>query len=244
MKPFSRLDVLDVSTMPYWNRINRERLVDLDLLAFCFSCRDCDRSLLDVGCGEGRFMQLASRKGMRVLGLDNNEQFIGKCSDEGLPVISHDISNPFPVSPGWDVVAGMYSIYYNDEVSILNHMRAVLGPGGRLVIVGPTELTNREYLHAWNLHLGPVPEFFLKLYDSQRHVVLPYLSSLEGSIRTMAITANIRFDDWNDVDRYTRSSAFYKAARDPEALVHAMHSTYNLPLSVTKDSMVIVWEGP
>jgi len=48
-------------------------------------------NVLDIGCGRGEFVELLMENGVGVQGIDLNEDMVGYCQDNGLPVLQMDL---------------------------------------------------------------------------------------------------------------------------------------------------------
>jgi ubiquinone/menaquinone biosynthesis C-methylase UbiE len=105
--------------------------------------------VLDVGCGTGIFARLAAHvagASGRVVGIDSSAVSIDAArridATSNVQWV-HDDMTSLPFDDGYfDVVACQYALHrFEDRVRIIEEMRRVLGPGGRLGITtwGPIE---------------------------------------------------------------------------------------------------------
>jgi 2-polyprenyl-3-methyl-5-hydroxy-6-metoxy-1,4-benzoquinol methylase len=99
--------------------------------------------VLDVGCGEGRFVAELARAGMAVVGVDVAEEPLRRARalhpelDLDLRVIPLDGSWPLP-DAGFDVVwAGETIEHVADTAGWLSEVRRVLRPRGALLLSTP-----------------------------------------------------------------------------------------------------------
>jgi ubiquinone/menaquinone biosynthesis C-methylase UbiE len=102
------------------------------------------RTILDVGCGTGRFAARALRHlaGARVWGLDLSSGMLDRCQerclqfDRRLQIVQGDSQRlPFADST-FDAVTCAHSFHhYPHQERVAREMHRVLRPGGRLVIV-------------------------------------------------------------------------------------------------------------
>jgi malonyl-CoA O-methyltransferase len=60
----------------------------------------CGRRVLDIGCGSGRYLLHARRRGATLIGVDLSAAMLRTASDFGLPVVRGDVLH-LPVSSGW-----------------------------------------------------------------------------------------------------------------------------------------------
>jgi 2-polyprenyl-3-methyl-5-hydroxy-6-metoxy-1,4-benzoquinol methylase len=102
-------------------------------------------SVLDVGCGEGWLARALAPRGCRVVGIDASEALIASAREQGggtfvamtyeaLAARGDAIGAPF------DVAVCNYSLLEADLAPLLDALRGLLDPRGRLVI---------QTLHPW-----------------------------------------------------------------------------------------------
>jgi 2-polyprenyl-3-methyl-5-hydroxy-6-metoxy-1,4-benzoquinol methylase len=108
----------------------------LDLLKpYCSGGR-----LLDLGCAGGHFLATARERGFEVMGVEYNPSMAAFARENyGLQVLQGDvmkldIPGTFDVIHAEDVVE-----HLEDPLAVLNKMKALLRPGGLLIIDGPLE---------------------------------------------------------------------------------------------------------
>ncbi len=94
------------------------------------------RTLLDVGCGTGFFLHLASRRGWRTVGVEFSDALATRAREAfGLDVHYADFldahlpESAFDVITMWDVLEHVL-----DPEEVLGRARTLLAPGGYLVI--------------------------------------------------------------------------------------------------------------
>jgi SAM-dependent methyltransferase len=107
--------------------------------------RQLDRSaakhVLDVGCGEGSLARYLASPGREVLGIDPSSEAIAlarKQTGEGEGVRFFPLSlEVFDAPPGsMDAVLFVASLHHTDGEGAVRKAKALLRPGGRLLIVG------------------------------------------------------------------------------------------------------------
>jgi SAM-dependent methyltransferase len=120
-------------------------------------------SILDVGCGAGRFLALAAAAGAAVTGLDAAPSLlaIARRRVPDAPLLQGDIESlPFD-DDTFDVVTGVNSFQYaTDPRHAHAEARRVVRPGGRVVVAvwGAPDRTNASrYLAALRAQLPPPP---------------------------------------------------------------------------------------
>lgn len=109
------------------------------------------QSILEVGCGDGRFSdQLrSSTTGARVVAMDIAPSMAAQAALRGLDAQIGDIeSMPWPDAT-FDVVVANWVLYHVlDLHEGLNEVRRVLRPGGRLIA---STMSNRHMRELWDL---------------------------------------------------------------------------------------------
>jgi methionine biosynthesis protein MetW len=92
-------------------------------------------TVLDVGCGDGLFLNMLKEKGIDARGVDFSGEAIQKCATKGVQASKHDLSEPLPFPDGtfdWVVALDVLEHQY-DPLSLLKEMTRV---SRRNVIVG------------------------------------------------------------------------------------------------------------
>ena len=135
--------------------------------------------LLDVGCGDGRFLALMRDAGWEVLGVENDPhaaEVARGCF--GVPVIAPTLEEACLSDGSVDVITLNHVIeHVFDPVGLLSKCNRLLRTDGRLVVVTPNNqsLGSRQFGQSW-VHLDP-----------PRHLIL--LSS--RALRTLAARSGL-----------------------------------------------------
>jgi len=99
--------------------------------------------LLDVGCGDGFFMQQLMRMGFTCAGLDVSAPMIERCRarvGEDVELYCGPIESYTPAQP-FDVVAcGEVLEHIEDDLGTLHHIWRLLRPGGLFVLSVPLDM--------------------------------------------------------------------------------------------------------
>jgi SAM-dependent methyltransferase len=115
--------------------VNRVYLLDEVMLRLCGEVRGC--TVLDVGCGEGRFCRMLAERGARTIGVDPTRPLIAaararqpegefhEAGGEALPVAAASIDL---------VVSYVALLDIPDFRAAIKEMARVLRPGGRCVV--------------------------------------------------------------------------------------------------------------
>lgn len=120
---------------PYWNtNVARHRDV---LAAVPRGCGDA----LDVGCGDGLLARKLTAAARRVTGVDSSPEMIARArahtaARPGLTFVEGDFLTARLPAAGYDFICSVSALHHMDVEAALLRMRALLRPGGTLVVVG------------------------------------------------------------------------------------------------------------
>jgi len=148
------------------------------------------RSVLDVGCGRGEWLELLREGKLEAIGIDLNEAMVAQCKERGLKVVQGDaiefLRNLPDRSQG--AVTGFHIIEHlplEMLIQLLMHSRRVLKPGGIAIFESPN--CKNLMVGACNFNIDPThrnpvfPEtaqFMLETQGFER-VTLKYLSPVD-----------------------------------------------------------------
>lgn len=109
--------------------------------------------LLDVGCGDGTFLNRMRRHGWSVDGLDFDPQAIKNAKLRyGLELRTGDLQSAHFPDDNFDAVTLSHVIeHVPDPISLLQEVRRILRPGGRLVVTTPNadSIGHQKYREHW-----------------------------------------------------------------------------------------------
>jgi len=118
-----------------WQKLKYEQKTEWDKIAYSF-LKNCGQ-ILDIGCGEGRFIKQGPKK---IIGIDRNIKSVEKCKQQDYNVIQSDVrSLPFSSQS----INGIHCSHVIEHFSpgdvhkILSDFDRVLTPGGILAIRSP-----------------------------------------------------------------------------------------------------------
>jgi ubiquinone/menaquinone biosynthesis C-methylase UbiE len=138
--------------------------------------------LLDVGCGTGRWMDIARERGARVAGVDRTRQILevagGKPRLSGQVALGDVLGLPFAAST-FDVVVCSFVLGYLDDRDLsIREMARVVKPGGRFII---------SDLHPEALRRGWTSSFrdAKTIYEIERRQY--ELGDIQGAARTSGL---------------------------------------------------------
>lgn len=96
--------------------------------------------LLEVGCANGSFLRAARAAGFEVQGVEPGDSAARVARAAGLPVITGVLDDPSLVTGAWDVIVLMQTLeHLPDPAAALQRLRALLRPGGVLMMTTPNQ---------------------------------------------------------------------------------------------------------
>lgn len=118
-----------------WQKVRFDQKKEWDKIAYSF-LKDYDW-ILDVGCGEGRFIAQNPEK---IRGIDFNKESLKKCREKGYQVKKSDARSLSFKDKSVPAIHCSHLIEHflpDDVYQILSEINRVLKPGGMLVIRSP-----------------------------------------------------------------------------------------------------------
>ncbi|MGW0562781.1 class I SAM-dependent methyltransferase [Streptomyces sp. NPDC003016] len=111
-------------------------------------------SVLDLGCGDGRFgVEITRRGAARYLGVDGSSKMLELASRRlpGALLAEADLNDWEAPEPGqWDIVTARMVVHYLDELDrFLTEVRRALAPGGRFVMSVEHPVVTCAYEGEW-----------------------------------------------------------------------------------------------
>jgi len=117
------------------------------------------KSLLDVGCANGQFLEYTRNYGINALGIDISEEMVGVAKANGLNckvADLFDLAGEYDLATFWDVIE-----HVSDPVAVLEKTRTLLKPGGEIIIQTPcTGMVSELFGEKWLYYL-PVQHIHL-----------------------------------------------------------------------------------
>jgi SAM-dependent methyltransferase len=113
--------------------------------------RACHGSVLEVGCGTGRFLIAAAGRGWPIVGVDCDRGMLERAALRGLPNLVHASAERLPFRTGSfdSVVSAMAWCFVED--SAYGEIARVLKPGGRFAYQLRGKANARLYHLSWQL---------------------------------------------------------------------------------------------
>lgn len=111
---------------------------------------NCGR-VLDVGCGEGQFIELLQNEGVEVLGIDSDSRMVQVCLQKGLDVVHANLFEYLPEHEGqFDGIFNSNLIEHlpaSDAARFFQLCHRALSVGGTLLIATPNPASLIVQLH-------------------------------------------------------------------------------------------------
>jgi 2-polyprenyl-3-methyl-5-hydroxy-6-metoxy-1,4-benzoquinol methylase len=99
-------------------------------------------SLLEVGCGSGKFLELCQKNGIKAVGLDTTMTSVQQCKDKGMEVYPSTLEEFICFSDAethkFDYVVSFHCLeHVEDPKSLVKAMSSVLKPTGSIFVSTP-----------------------------------------------------------------------------------------------------------
>ncbi len=131
-----------------------------------------DGQLLDIGCGNGRFLDGMQQLGWKVKGVEFNASAVNTCRKSNLDVHHGDLSSANLTGSSFDVVNLSHVIeHVPDPKALFAEISRVLKPGGLFVIKTPNSEALGRALFSTNWFANEVPRH-LFLFSKQNLATL------------------------------------------------------------------------
>ena len=150
-------------------------------------------TILDLGCGEGAFLEGLSAAGHRTYGVDRSEAAVAHCRARGLTVSEGDsLEHLGTVADG--SLAGILCSHLIEHlqpptaIALLGQAHRALAAGGRLVLITPDARDLRTTERFWLdvTHVRPYPEKLLVTLLVQRGFSIARIEHLQEPTATFA----------------------------------------------------------
>ncbi len=114
-----------------------ERRVDLDAICWAALGLTGHETILDAGCGPGRFLDDIRERGHtgQLTGLDQSAAMVAEVSELGINAIQGDVQRLPYDDASFDCVIARHMLYHVPDIALaLMEMRRVLKPDGSLLV--------------------------------------------------------------------------------------------------------------
>lgn len=109
--------------------------------------------ILDVGCGDGHFLETAKRKGWDVYGTEFTDEAIASCRAKGISMFKGSIQD-YDVTDHFDVITSFEVLeHINDGREHVRKIHSLLRPGGLFYFTTPNfnSLSRKRLGGKWNV---------------------------------------------------------------------------------------------
>ncbi len=113
--------------------------------------------LLDVGCGNGRFLMKLNGCGWEVQGTEIDQKAVDYCKSKGLNVVNGEITELDFDNDSFDVITINHVIEHHfDPITLLKKCKSLLKSDGRLIVLTPNSKSHsfQKFKSFW-YHLDP-----------------------------------------------------------------------------------------
>lgn len=197
--------------------------------------------LLDVGCGNGRYLRTMRSLGWQVEGVEFNRQSAEFCRGTQLTVHNGDLASARFPSASFDVITARHVIeHIPTPHDFMAELARLLKPGGRLVIETPNFSSLGWALFGTKWYATGIP-YHLMLFSpgnlallASRHGLVPLRQELETSPKLFLNSLDILFERKGRPSRKIRwrrllARLFVRAAQW-RGRGDIIHSTFRRPL--------------
>lgn len=180
--------------------------------------KDC-KSVVDIGCGRGEFLQLLAESQINAVGVDTYEEFVDFCQEQGLKAVCDDGNHYlYNIEHTDGIFVGQVVEHMTTEqiIDLCNIAWEKLEDGGYLIIETPNPTSLAIYTHAFYIdpsHEKPVHpltmEYFLKKAGFREiNVIYTECSKLDQTIPRLG-GANIEnLEPFNDAMQIVSDTLF------------------------------------
>jgi len=162
--------------------------------------------LLDLGCGDGRFLALMRAAGWDVTGIDTDLAAVKNARELGIPVVAGNIADAAFPEASFDAVTLSHVIeHVHDPVGLLSACRRVVKPGGQVVIVTPNikSFGHKKFGSCWR---GLEPPRHLHIFSlAALHICCERAGLQLQMLRTSARSAGLLWEESRAIRRRTES---------------------------------------
>ena len=114
--------------------------------------------MLDLGCGEGWLLRALAGRGIQAVGVDGDATLVASARTTGsspVHLASYEalVQAKVDVGSDYDLICANFALLHQDIIPLLTAMKALLAPGGALVIqtLHPWVAAAGDYQDGWRL---------------------------------------------------------------------------------------------
>lgn len=162
--------------------------------------------LLDLGCGDGRFLALMREAGWDVTGIDTDPVAVQSAAELGIPAIAGSVEDVSFPEKSFDAVTLSHVIeHVHDPVGLLSSCRRLVKPSGQIVIVTPNirSFGHQKFGSCWR---GLEPPRHLHIFSLSALRLCCEQAGLQVQLlRTSARAAGLLWEESTAIRRRTQS---------------------------------------
>lgn len=119
------------------------------------------RRVVDLGCGEGYFVEMLAEMGVEALGVDRDSRCCQAASEQGIKVVCQDVFE-YLRELGEGELDGVFAAHlaehltYQENLDLLALCHRALAPGGAIVLATPNPRSLFSHLEMFYMHFGHV----------------------------------------------------------------------------------------
>lgn len=198
-------------------------------------------SLLDVGCGNGRYLRTMRSLGWQVEGVELNRQSAEFCRSTQLSVHNGDLASAQFPSASFDVITARHVIeHIPTPHDFMAELARLLKPGGHLVVETPNFSSLGWALFGTKWYATGIP-YHLMLFSpgnlallASRHGLVPVRQELETSQKLFLNSLDILFEHKGRPSRKIKWRRFlarlFVRVAQRQGRGDIIHSTFRRPL--------------
>ena len=127
----------------------------------------CQR-VVDLGCGNGEFVELLTERGINAIGVDSDPIAVQHLRERGVPVVQQDVLSYLDELPA-ESINGIFAAHlvehlpYDKVLELATLAYRALRPGGIVVLATPDPRSLYAHLEMFYLHFGHVSFYHPRL---------------------------------------------------------------------------------
>ena len=146
---FGRHQMIKKTNWQDWQNWKIETYRNLELFNFEKTLQEKEKQVLEIGCAEGRQLDILQKRGWQVLGVEPNKYSAQECKNLGLDVLNEYFENIALPNRSFDLVIATHTLEHSGSPhTFIQKVFQSLKDNGRLVLEVPLTIdtTNAEHL--------------------------------------------------------------------------------------------------
>jgi len=152
-----------------WQNWKIETYRSLGFFTFEETLRKTEKKLLEIGCTEGKQLEIFKRRGWDTLGIEPNKYFAHKCKILGLEVINGYFEDLMFPTQSFGLVITTHTLeHLKDPCIAVKKIFQVLKDNGRVILEVPLTI---DYNHPEHLFFFSIKSLTKLLEDNYFHII-------------------------------------------------------------------------